>query len=135
MIFKNIWQVAFKFCHACHTNSSSQRNATFYHTNMTCTFYAHFIILSLRLVSTQKFWRIERAVTFKLSPYVKVYISRMEISQRIYFWHQDLLKNYDFLRKWQKITFLVKLFFKQPTKCNFELKMLELYENHLKTNV
>ena len=64
--------------------------------------------------------------------YVKVYISRMEMSQRI---QSKLADNYDLLRKMAKTTFLVKTFFKQPTKQNFELKMLKLHENHLKTNV
>ena len=44
--------------------------------------------------------------------YIKeVYISGMEVSQRIQFWYQILLKIlffFFFFRKWQKITFLVK---------------------------
>ena len=40
--------------------------------------------------------------------YIKVHISGMEMSQRICFWHQILPKILIFLRKWQKITFLVK---------------------------
>ena len=47
-------------------------------------------------------------------------------------------ENSDFLRKWQKITLLVNNVKKkigQPTTRNFELKMLKLHEDHLKTNV
>ena len=40
--------------------------------------------------------------------YIKVYIFGMEMSQRIHFWFQLFSKTDDFLRKWQKITFLVK---------------------------
>ena len=41
--------------------------------------------------------------------YITVYISGMEMTQRIHnFWYQILL-DADFLRKWQKITFLVKI--------------------------
>ena len=47
----------------------------------------------------------------------------------------NFTKNYNFLRKWQKITFLVKTILGQPTKHNFELKMLKLLENHVKTKV
>ena len=67
--------------------------------------------------------------------YVKVYISRMEMTQKSQFWHQNLIKIYIFLRKWQTITFLVKKVFEQPTKRNFELKMIKLHDNHLKTNI
>ena len=49
--------------------------------------------------------------------YVKVYISRMEMSQRINFWQQNYAEN----GKKNHPTFLV-IFLKQPTECNFELK-------------
>ena len=65
--------------------------------------------------------------------YIKVYISGMEMSQRIRFWYQILQKMLIFLRKWQKITFLVKQFCDKLIKNNFELKMLKLLENHVKT--
>ena len=48
-------------------------------------------IFTLRLVSTQKFWKMQNSVTLGVM-YVKVYISRMKMSQRIQFWHQNLLK-------------------------------------------
>ena len=54
----------------------------------------------------------------------------MEMSQRIHFWYQILLKMLFFLRKWQKITFLVKKSLWQANKNNFELEMLKLLENH-----
>ena len=41
--------------------------------------------------------------------YIKVYISGMEMSQRIHFWHQSLLKMLGFFwENGKKITFLVK---------------------------
>ena len=67
--------------------------------------------------------------------YIKVFISRMEMSQKIHCWHQTLLKIMIFLINWQKKHILVTIFFGQPTKCNSELKMLKLHENHLKTKL
>ena len=40
--------------------------------------------------------------------YGKVYISRMEMTQKIHFWNQKIAVNNDFLRKWQKVTFWSK---------------------------
>ena len=61
--------------------------------------------------------------------YVKLYISGMEMSQRIRFWHLNLLKITIFQEnEKQKQNTLVKKNFKWPTKCNFELKMLKLHE-------
>ena len=48
--------------------------------------------------------------------YIKVYISGMEMSQKIHFLYQSLLKMMIFLRKWQKTTFLVKNFCDKLTK-------------------
>ena len=42
--------------------------------------------------------------------YIKVHISGMEMSKRICFLILNFSKNAVFLRKWQKITFLVKTF-------------------------
>ena len=54
----------------------------------------------------------------------------------------NFTKNADFLRKWQKQTnkqkkntFLVKSFCDKLKKNNFELKMLKLPENHVKTQL
>ena len=60
--------------------------------------------------------------------YIKVYISGMEMSQRIHFWHQILLyRPYDdFLRKWQKNTFLVKHFSDKLTKIAFGVKNAQI---------
>ena len=62
--------------------------------------------------------------------YIKVYISGMEMSQRIHFLYQILLKV--LMRKWQKNTFLVKNSC-DKLKNHFELKMLKLLENYVKT--
>ena len=70
--------------------------------------------------------------------YVKVYIARMKMTQRIHFWHPNLLKITIVLRKWQKNHFFgqkAKTIIGQSTTRNFELKMLKLNENHLKINV
>ena len=56
-------------------------------------------------VSTQKLWKIESAINFLML--IKVYIFGMEMSQKIYYWYQILLKIH-ILTKWQKLTFLVK---------------------------
>ena len=53
--------------------------------------------------------------------YIKVCISRMEMSQRIYFWHQNLLQITIFWENSKKTLLWSKKKFKQPTKCNFEL--------------
>ena len=50
---------------------------------------------------------------------IKVYIFGIEISQRIHFWYQILLKSTIF---GEKITFLVKEILGQPKKHKFELK-------------
>ena len=65
--------------------------------------------------------------------YIKQYISGMEMSQRIYFWYiyQILLKML-ILIKWQKNTFWWKKIM-TSWKNNFEIKMLLLLENHVKT--
>ena len=69
------------------------------------------------------FWNIESAVNFKplTIMYVKVYISRMEMSQRIYFWHQNLLKITIF-EKMAKDTFWVNFFFQTAYKTQFWVK-------------
>ena len=67
--------------------------------------------------------------------YVKVYISRMEMSQRIHFWHQDLPR----ITIFEKVAKIIFLFYSKhiltALKHSFELKMLKLHENHLKPNV
>ena len=82
--------------------------------------------------------------------YINVYIFGMEMSQRIHFWYQILLKMtiwgeihfwYQFLLKMtifgengKKILllfFFLKKILGQPTKHNFELKMLKLLENQV----
>ena len=55
----------------------------------------------------------------------------MEMSQRIRFWYQILLKMLIFLENGKKSLFLVKFFLWQAKKNNFELEMLKLLENHL----
>ena len=66
--------------------------------------------------------------------YIKVYIFGMEMSQRI---HCDIkfYQKCHFFEKMAKSHFLVKKILGQPTKHNFELKMLKLLENHVKTKV
>ena len=64
--------------------------------------------------------------------YVKIHISKLGMSQKIHFWHQNLLK-ITFFEKKQKHFFWSKKNFKLPTKRNFDLQMLQLLENHLKT--
>ena len=44
-------------------------------------------------------------------------------------------KNFNYLAKWQKITFWVKKKIGQATKVNFELKMLKFAGNHDKTKL
>ena len=59
----------------------------------------------------------------------------MEMSQRIRFWYQILLKMVIFWENGKKITFLVKNFCDKLKK-NFELKMLKkLLENHVETQL
>ena len=48
--------------------------------------------------------------------YKKVYISGMEMSQKIYFWYEILLKILIYLENGQKNTFLVKKFCDKETK-------------------
>ena len=59
----------------------------------------------------------------------------MKMSQRLHFWHHNLLKITIFCKNGKKKKKIWSKNFKQPTKCNFELKMLNLLENYLKTNV
>ena len=62
----------------------------------------------------------------------------MEMSQRIHFLYQILLKIMIFFRKNGKNHFLVKkknYNLGGPTKHTFELKMLKLLENHVKTKI
>ena len=62
---------------------------------------------------------------------IKVNIFGMEMSHRIHFWYQILLKLMLFLRKLQKkITFLVKHFC-DKLKRDFQLKILKLLENQV----
>ena len=59
----------------------------------------------------------------------------MEMSQRIHFWYQILQKMLIF-RQNGKNTFLVKNFCDKLKKNNnFELRMLKLPENHVKTQL
>ena len=67
--------------------------------------------------------------------YIKVYIFGMEMSHRIHFLYQILPKIMIFFEKIAKNHFLVKKILGQPTKNNFELKMLKLLENYVKTKV
>ena len=68
--------------------------------------------------------------------YIKVYISGMEMSQRIHFWHQILLYMYDdFFEKMAKNHFFGQNFLWQANKNSFELKMPKFQENHVKTHV
>ena len=67
--------------------------------------------------------------------YIKVYIFGIEMSQRIHFWYQILLKLTIFWENGKKNYFFGNKILGQPTKHNFELKMLKLLENHVKTKV
>ena len=70
--------------------------------------------------------------------YIKVYIPEMEMSQRIHFRYQILLKRMIFLRKWQKKKkkhFFGQNFLWQANKNSFKLKMPKFLENHVKTHV
>ena len=66
--------------------------------------------------------------------YIKLNITEMEMNQRICFWYQILLKMLIF---WEngKNHFLGQKFLWQAKKNNFELKMLKLPENHVKTQL
>ena len=68
--------------------------------------------------------------------YIKVYISGMEMSQRIHFWYQILLK---MMILWEngkkKPHFFGQKFLWQANKNSFELKMPKFLENHAKTHV
>ena len=59
----------------------------------------------------------------------------MEMSQRIHFWYQILLKMLIFWENGKKSLFLVTNFFDKLKNNNFELKMLKLLENHVKTQL
>ena len=78
----------------------------------------------------------EPKMLWNISSAVKVYISGMEMSQRIHFWYQILLKMMSF---WEndkkKNTFFGQKLLWQPNKNSFELKMPKFRENHVKTNV
>ena len=68
--------------------------------------------------------------------YVKVYFSRMEMTQESIL-AQNLLKITIFLRKWQKITFFgpkCQNKFGQPTTRNFEFKKKTSYDKCLGVN-
>ena len=56
------------------------------------------------------------------------------MSQRIHFLVSNFTKNTDILRKWHK-HFFGKTFLCQAKKNNFELKLLKLLENHVKTQL
>ena len=58
----------------------------------------------------------------------------MEMSQRIHFWYQILLKMLILLENGKKHFFGQK-FLWQGKKNNFELKMLKLLESHVKTQL
>ena len=66
--------------------------------------------------------------------YVKVYISGMEMSQKIHFRYQILLKMIVF-EKMAKKHFFGQKFLWQANKNSFELKMPKFLENHVKTHV
>ena len=57
----------------------------------------------------------------------------MEMSQGIYFWYHILLEITFARENVKKPLFLLEEYWK-PSKYNFELKMLRLHENHVKTN-
>ena len=59
----------------------------------------------------------------------------MEMSQRIRFWYQILLQMLIFFEKIAKKSLFGHKFLWQAKKNNFELKMLELLENHVKTQL
>ena len=52
--------------------------------------------------------------------YIKVYISGMEMSQRIHFWYQFLLKMLLFLENGKKTHFLGQKYLWQAKNNNFE---------------
>ena len=56
----------------------------------------------------------------------------MEMSQRIHFWYQILPKMLIFWENGRKSLFGQKILW-QAKNDNFELKMLKLLENHVKT--
>ena len=63
-------------------------------------------------------------------PFSTVHIFGIEMSQRIHFLYQILLKMTIFLKNGKKkITFLIKKILGQPAKHNFEFKMLKLLED------
>ena len=66
--------------------------------------------------------------------YIKVYISEMEMSQRIHFWYQILLKRW-FFEKMAKKHFFGQKFLWQANKNSFEVKMPKFLEDHVKTHV
>ena len=66
--------------------------------------------------------------------YAKVYIFGMEMSQRIHFLYQILLKMMIFLKKMCKNHCFGKKFL-GSLQNNFDLKVLKLLENHVKTKV
>ena len=92
----------------------------------------------LRLVSTQKFWKIREC-------HIKLLNYNCDVYKSIHFWNvnesenpfliSNFTKNDDFLRKWQKITFLVKKNSWTAYKKQFWVKNAELVENHVKTKV
>ena len=60
----------------------------------------------------------------------------MEVSQRIHFWYQILLKMMIFLENGKKTPhFFGRNFLWQANKNRFELNMPKLLENHVKTHV
>ena len=74
--------------------------------------------------------------------YIKVYISGMEMSQKIHFCYQILLKMlfffffcFFFWRKWQQKTLFRPNFLWQAKNNNFEIEMLKLSESHVKAQL
>ena len=59
----------------------------------------------------------------------------MEMSQRIHFWHQILLKMMIFFEKMAKKPFFSQTNLWQANKNSFELKMPKFLENHVKIHV
>ena len=67
--------------------------------------------------------------------YIKVYTFGIEMSQRIHFWKQILLKLLFVFEKMTKNHFFGQKCLWLAKKNNFELKILTLLENHVKTQL
>ena len=87
----------------------------------------------LRGVWTQIFSKHIESCNFQtiIVMYIKVYISGMEMSQRIHFWYQILQKMLIFWENGKKPHFWQNIFCDKLKKNNFEIKMLKLPEYHV----